>query len=152
MNHININVPDLDAAVAFYATVLGMEVTRHIELEGDWLDGFMDETSTGVTGRVAWGRLPQADVDVELVEWTNPRFPADAGRPQPRRGGLELHGLRVDDLGTARSGLERHGIAIDRGPVSTPNGIRIVFFHDPAGTRLHFTELPARHPKSPRER
>ena len=123
--HVGVAVPDLDAALAFYRDVLGLEPGE-------------PETADGAT----IVSLPFGDSDVELLT------PRDADGPIARflaRRGPGIHHIcyRVADLDAALGGCRAAGYQlIDEVPRTGAGGRRIAFVHPKAtgGILLELTE------------
>jgi catechol 2,3-dioxygenase-like lactoylglutathione lyase family enzyme len=121
-HHVAINVPDIDAAIAWYGDVLGFAVERR-----DFIRGFR--------GRNAL--LKHGDFRIEL-------FQNDKLVPRPDEGvsdpaGTEAIGFRqmafvVDDLRGFTETLKRKGVNITR---ERPDGT-VLFIRDNSGNVLEF--------------
>ena len=123
--HLGIAVADLDAAAAFYRTVLGVE-TRGPEIA----DG----------ARIV--HLHFNGADVELLEPLSPDSPI--GRFIAKRGpGLHHVCYRVADLDAALASCRAQGFQlIDETPRTGAGGLRIAFIHPKStgGTLIELTE------------
>jgi methylmalonyl-CoA/ethylmalonyl-CoA epimerase len=123
--HVGVAVPDLEAALAFYRDVLGLEPGE-------------PETADGAT----IVSVPFGDSDVELLT------PRDADGPIARflaRRGPGIHHIcyRVPDLDAALAGCRAAGYQlIDEVPRTGAGGRRIAFVHPKAtgGILLELTE------------
>ena len=123
--HIGIAVPDLDAALAFYRDVLGLEPHPPEQADG----------ATIVS-------LPFGESEVELLQ------PLDADTPVGRfiaRRGPGIHHIcyRVPDLDRALEACRRAGYhLVDQVPRPGAGGRRIAFLHpkSTAGILLELTE------------
>lgn len=149
-DHVSFTVPDLDAAIAFYAAAFGAaELFRLGPLDADEIPrdaegrDFM-ETHIGVPGaRLTLAMLRLTDnLNLQLVHYDKP---ADRGTTRPRHcdaGGHHL-GLRVDDVEKAAAWLAAHGctvqqiIAIDDGPLA---GKKNLYVRDPFGNPLEIVD------------
>lgn len=123
--HVGIAVPDLDAALAFYRDVLGLEPHP-------------PETADGATILA----LPFGDSEVELLAPRNPDGPI--ARFLARRGpGIHHICYRVPDLDATLAACRRAGYRlIDEVPRTGAGGRRIAFVHPKAtaGILLELTE------------
>jgi methylmalonyl-CoA epimerase len=123
--HIGIAVADLDAALAFYQGVLGLEPRP-------------PETADGAT----IVSLPFGTVDVELLHPLTPGSPV--GRFLERRGpGIHHICYRVADLDRALDACRRAGYRlVDERPRTGAGGRRIAFLHPKAtgGVLIELTE------------
>jgi methylmalonyl-CoA/ethylmalonyl-CoA epimerase len=123
--HVGIAVPDLDAALAFYRDVLGLEPHPA-------------ETADGATII----SLPFGDSEVELLAPDAPEGPI--AKFLARRGpGIHHICYRVPDLDAALAACRRAGYRlIDETPRTGAGGHRIAFVHPKAtaGILLELTE------------
>jgi methylmalonyl-CoA/ethylmalonyl-CoA epimerase len=123
--HVGVAVPDLDAAVAFYRDVLGLEPGPPEQADGATI--------------VA---LPFGESEVELLAPLAPDTPI--GKFLAKRGpGIHHICYRVSDLDAALSACRAAGYRlIDEVPRSGAAGRRIAFVHPKAtaGILLELTE------------
>lgn len=123
--HVGIAVPDLDAASAFYSTVLGLVAHPPEVADGATIVSF-----------------PFGDAEVELLA------PRDADGPIARflaKRGPGIHHIcyRVPDLDAALDACRKAGYQlIDEAPRTGAGGRRIAFIHpkSTAGILLELTE------------
>ena len=120
LNHVQITVPNLDAAVAYYTKVLGFQVAFKLPMPAD--------------GRPATTFVQiSRDTFLEIVQATAPNAPT----------GITHIGIQTDDLpATVAQIRAAGGTTPDAGPF---NGIgsRIASVFDPTGIRLEINEQPA---------
>jgi len=125
LDHVAIAVKDLDAAIAFYRDVVGLELQEIEEVPGQ-------QVRTAIFGR-GMGRI-------ELICPTSP----DTGvaRFLDKRGeGLHHICIEVDDIDVALDAFRRAGAPlIDQVPQPGAGGARVAFVH-PKGARGVLTEL-----------
>jgi catechol 2,3-dioxygenase-like lactoylglutathione lyase family enzyme len=61
----------------------------------------------------------------------------------PTKGRVLDHiGFDVVDLDVAAKRFEANGIKLDRGPETLPNGVKLLFIHDPWGTNIEVNQRP----------
>jgi catechol 2,3-dioxygenase-like lactoylglutathione lyase family enzyme len=61
----------------------------------------------------------------------------------PTNGRILDHiGFDVVDLDAAAKRFEANGIKLDRGPETLPNGVKLLFIHDPWGTNIEVNQRP----------
>lgn len=132
-SHICIGVSDIEASLAFYTTVLGMDVVFDVELAGAGLDSVTGGAAQ--QGRMIGGLIGAAMVEL-LSLGTVPECPSG-----PHLGYTNMS-FRVDDLDAAYDTVTRHhpGVRTDS-PVDI-GGVRMFFIHDPDGTPIELVELP----------
>jgi methylmalonyl-CoA/ethylmalonyl-CoA epimerase len=125
LDHVAIAVKDLDAAIAFYRDVLGLELREIEEVPGQ-------KVKTAIFGS-GMGRI-------ELICPTS----ADTGvaRFLDKRGeGLHHICVEVEDIEAAMAELRKKGAPlIDEVPQPGAGGARVAFVH-PKGARGVLTEL-----------
>ena len=122
IEHVSINVADMDASVAFYERTLGFE-----RLETVPEDGFA----------ITYFALPGGR-RLELFDYRgrNPRSP---------RGdtavGLRHLAFEVDGVATAEQELRARGVPVVLPTTELPElGVRVMLFQDPSGVTLEFCE------------
>ena len=117
IDHVGIAVPDLDAAVEFYTTVLGGQLTHRERNEEQGVEEAM----------IAFG--PAGSTAVQLLAPTSPDSPV--GRFLARRGpGLQQLALRVTDVTAALSASRAAGLRVlDDEPRRGTLGSAVAFIH-----------------------
>ncbi len=127
VDHIGIAVKNLDEAVNFYETAIGLKAV-----------GF--ETVAEQKVKVAF--LPCGDSELELLESTEPDGPI-ARFIEKNGPGIQHIAIRVDDIDKALEELKEKGIRlIDQTPRYGAGGARIAFVHPKAtgGVLLELTQ------------
>lgn len=128
IDHLGIAVQDLESALQFYETVLGLEAT-----------GIEVVEEQGV--KVAF--LPCGASKLELLEPTRPNS-AVAKFIAKRGEGIQHLALRVADLEKALAVMQEKGICLlDQEPRDGAGGTRIAFLH-PRSTQGVLLELTER--------
>ncbi len=126
LDHFAFEVSDLDAAIAFYTRVLGLEVlfeTRDEEHQE----------------RFAFLRLEGGNL--ELLQPLGPE-----NRPSPpaagtRRPSLCPHAaIRTPDLQAVIGRLRDAGVPLVKGPLEIPGQVRWIYISDPDGNVLEFVQ------------
>lgn len=135
VNHVGLTVSDLDASVAFYRDVVGMDV----ELSGFRSGGEWFDTLTGNAGAVIdVAMLRAGSVVLQLVQYHEGGDPV-AVTGHERVGNVHLS-VNVDDVETKHASLAAH----DPTPVvDLPfPGARSFYVRDPDGIPVEFIHLP----------
>jgi len=148
--HTAVCVPDVEAAVAWYESVLGLTVLSPPYLvEGDAIERDMGElVPSPVAVKAAILGFPDGgDRVLEVIEY--PRAP---GRPRPPDASVVDHGfthvgLVCDDIVATRAELEDRGVRFLTSGVAEIVGLRTTWFADPHG--LVFILLEKRDPEKP---
>ena len=144
IEHVGLTVPNLEAAVDFFCTVLGCE---HVFDGGPFSDPALMQHSLGVhpesSMRYCFVRCGQGP-NLELFEYTSP----DQAERPPRNSDIGGHHLAfyVDDFDQALAHLERHDVTIlgepeliAEGPAA---GSTWVYFLAPWGLQLELLSYP----------
>ena len=134
--HTAVCVPDVDAAVAWYETVLGMTVLSPPYLmTGDAIDADMGElVPRPVALKAAIVGFEASDRVIELIEYPNQPLPAARpGDLSLTRVGPTHLGLLCEDIEATRVHLEEHGVELLTGGIASVAGVRTTWFRDPWG-------------------
>ena len=134
--HVAVCVPDVDAAVAWYESVLGMTVLSPPYLmTGDAIDADMGElVPRPVALKAAIVGFEQSDRVIEVIEYPNQPPPATApGDLDLTRVGPTHLGLLCDDIEATRAHFEDHGVELLTAGVASVAGVRTTWFRDPWG-------------------
>jgi catechol 2,3-dioxygenase-like lactoylglutathione lyase family enzyme len=133
--HSAICVPDVDAAVAWYESVLGLTVLSPPYLmEGPEIERDMGELIPNPRLKAAILGVPgDGDRVLELIE-----YPGSPGRPRAADAsvvdlGLTHVGLVCDDIDETRAALEAHDVTFLTTAIAKIAGLRTTWFADPFG-------------------
>ena len=133
--HTAVCVPDVEAAVAWYGSVLGLEVLSPPYLvEGPEIERDMGELVPGVRLKGAIvGFRDSGDRVLEVLE-----YPGLAGRERGPDASLTDHGLThvgllCDDIAATRDALEAKGVTFLTSGIAGIVGLRTTWFRDPWG-------------------
>ncbi|MGB8391684.1 VOC family protein [Mycobacterium sp.] len=133
-SHICVGVSDIEASMAFYTAVLGMDVVFDVELEGAALGS--------VTGGAAHkGRMVGGLIGGAMVELLSLGAVPDI--PSGPHLGYTNMSFRVDDLDAAYDSVRHHHPDVRAEPAVDIGGVRMFFIYDPDGTPIEVLELPA---------
>jgi len=132
-SHVCIGVSDIEASVAFYTAVLGMDVVFDVQLEGAGLDAVTGGAAQ--QGRMVGGLIGAAMV--ELLSWgAVPDCPSG-----PHLGYTNIS-FRVEDLDGTYDTVRRHHPDVRADAPVDIGGVRMFFVYDPDGTPIELLELP----------
>ncbi|HEY2428021.1 MAG TPA: VOC family protein [Acidimicrobiales bacterium] len=132
--HTGVCVPDVEEAVAWYESVLGLRVLSPPYLmSGPEIERDMGELVPGVAIKAAILGFAHGDHVLEVIE-----YPGSPGR---RRGdhrsitdaGFSHVGLVCDDIAATRADLEARGVGFLTTGVAGIAGLRTTWFQDPYG-------------------
>jgi catechol 2,3-dioxygenase-like lactoylglutathione lyase family enzyme len=114
LHHVALAVPQLEPALAFYQSILGLEL----------LDRPKSLTSKGV-----W--LGLGDLQLHLIEHPRAPFPDEAAH------GRQSHlALRISDYAQALEHVRGAGVEVTEGV----SGLKQFFFYDPAGNTVEMIQ------------
>jgi catechol 2,3-dioxygenase-like lactoylglutathione lyase family enzyme len=133
--HTAVCVPDLDAAVAWYESVLGLRVLSPPYLiEGEAIERDMGElVPSPVALKAAIVGLDAGDHVLEVIEYPHARADVVDGPADVTRPGLTHVGLLCDDVDEVRARLEAAGVTfLVRGIADVAN-VRTTWIRDPWG-------------------
>lgn len=117
--HTRMRVNDLDEAIRFYTTVLGLEVLER-------------ETSPRGS-QLAFLKAPNSDEQIELTS-----FPPNG--PVYVQEDLVHLAFQVENLDVTLASLEARGIKVTDGPTHTSSGGRFLFIDAPDGYEVELIE------------
>ncbi len=116
LEYVTIHTADLPASIAFYEGVLGFRLVRRFSPRPGMELAFLGDGAGG---------------QVEFV----------AGGEGPAFGGQGISlGFEVADIEATAAMLRAKGAAIIMGPVTMPNGLRMLRARDPNGLELGFIQ------------
>jgi catechol 2,3-dioxygenase-like lactoylglutathione lyase family enzyme len=143
IEHIGLTVPDVDAASAFFADVLGGETLYDIGPFGDaddWMANHLAPVRGAHIYRMRVVRIANGPV-LELMQFSGPSMPTAL----PTQGGWHM-AFYVDDMENALSALKAHEVAIQSGPVTMTEGpsagLQWLYFQAPWGQQLELVSYP----------
>jgi catechol 2,3-dioxygenase-like lactoylglutathione lyase family enzyme len=146
IDHVNLVVNDLEKMTAFYRDVLGLAVTKHVTISGEWIGktvGLGD-----VEGDVVYLDFP-AGPRIELIRYNRPTIERPAGVDRPNAPGIRHLAFRIDDIDAAARRLQLAGVKLFSDVQTVPDsqvtyagGVRkrLVYFQDPEGNLLELCE------------
>lgn len=132
--HVAVCVDDVDAAVGWYESVLGLRVlSPPYRMEGEAIERDMGElVPSPVAVKAAIVGTDTSDRVIELIE-----YPSAPGRAAPPWSvtdpGITHIGLVVDDVEEARRELEAKGAHFLTSSIADVAGVRTTWFEDPWG-------------------
>jgi len=146
IDHLNIVVADLARSVKFYTELLGFQLVREAQLEGEWIDRIVG--LKGVRGRVAYVVAPAGEPRLELLCYDSPAGEDLAANRLANTIGLRHFAMRVDDIAAMTTKLRAAGVKVFSDPVKVPQGVvqhdhgekTLVYFLDPDGVILELAE------------
>jgi catechol 2,3-dioxygenase-like lactoylglutathione lyase family enzyme len=146
IDHINIVVTDLDRMIEFYTRLLGLTLTRHVTISGDWVAATVGLAS--VHADVVYLDLPEGP-RVELIRYNVPTMDRPENIDKPNAPGLRHFAFAVTDIEAIVGRLGERGVkffgdiqTVPETQVTYAGGVRkrIVYFQDPEGNLLELCE------------
>ncbi|QVQ55115.1 VOC family protein [Spiractinospora alimapuensis] len=138
MDHVNVVVDDLPAAVAFFVE-LGMEVEGDAPIEGAWVDRV--NGIDGLRVHITMMRTPDGHSRLELTKFHAP----DAITPEPENSLPNVLGLRsvmfeVTDIDDVIARLRGHGAELIGEVARYENSYLLCYLRGPAGVIIALAE------------
>jgi catechol 2,3-dioxygenase-like lactoylglutathione lyase family enzyme len=133
--HVAVCVPDVDAAVAWYESALGLRLLAGPQrLDGDAITADMGELIPApVAVKAAILGLDDGDNVIELIEYPEvPEGPAESPRSFTDPG-ISHIGLVCDDIDATRRDLEAKGVVFLTTGAADVARLRTAWFRDPWG-------------------
>ncbi|MBN9605152.1 MAG: VOC family protein [Actinomycetales bacterium] len=145
VDHIGINVPDLDAAEEFLVDVLGAVHVYTLgakRADDDWMTVQLGVHPRTVITEIRFYRLGNGS-NLEVFHYDA----ADDQAPPPRNSDLGGHhlALYVDDLDAAERYLREKGVEVMGSPVASAGasaGQRWLYFRAPWGLQFELVSFP----------
>lgn len=141
--HFSFTVKDLKRSVAFYQGILGLEIVRLVEREGEDISRVVAFPKAHL--KEAFLKLPgSSGVLLELIEYVSPTGQAiDMRTCNPGAGHICF---TVDDMAATYTTLRARGVQFKSEPVSLLAGMNkggfAVYFVDPDGITLELYQAP----------
>jgi catechol 2,3-dioxygenase-like lactoylglutathione lyase family enzyme len=140
IDHVCVTCADLDASLAFYCGLLGLELRARGEAQGS-----SEFEITGIANAsVRWAdlHLPHAQV-LELIAYLDPA--GEPVRPAPNDPGATHISLRVADADAAHARLTAAGVPVRGRPVTIDapgawHGARAFYASDPDGVTVELIQ------------
>ena len=145
-DHIGFTVPDLQAAVDFFVSVIGCEAFHELgpfQSDADWMQTHLNVHPRAVMKRLRFLRCRNG-ANFEIFEYDSP----DQNRQQPRNSDVGGHHLAfyVDDIDAAIAYLKSKNVRILGEPTvrtEGPNaGQTWIYFLTPWGMQLELVSFP----------
>jgi catechol 2,3-dioxygenase-like lactoylglutathione lyase family enzyme len=137
MDHIGINVDDLDAATAFFAE-LGLELQSEWSAEGSLLDRIVG--LEGVRTSVVMMQTPDGRGRLELVKFHSPSHAGDGGHAPANAPGIRHITFAVEDIDAVVARLRAHGAELVGELERYGDSYRLCYLRGPEGIILELAE------------
>ena len=137
VDHVGINVEDLDAAKAFF-TDLGLVVVGEMAMQGDLLDGVTGLKDARTEFFMV--QVPGADFSLEVIKYHHPVDPEGIRPAGPHALGLRHIAFQVDDLDGIVEFLQQKGHDLVGSVQNYENIWKTCYVHGPEGIIVELAE------------
>lgn len=141
IDHVGLNVPDIDAAIAFFTDLMGARVladTRPQAIPVSWKSQFNWHDSSNLQRFVMLEMAGGAKI--ELFQYRGPDV--DPTHPHGDDAGASHIALQTQDIDASLALLEARKVKILSQPITNPDGIRWFYFMTPWGSQIELVALP----------
>lgn len=142
IDHIGINVPDIDVATAFFNGLLGAKVitdTRPGAIPAEWKANFRWRESSELQ-RFVMLQL-NGGSKLELFQYAGPQI--DHQQPHEDDAGSTHIALRTNDIDHSLAVVKARGLKVLNEPITNPDGVRWFYVLTPWGSQLELVSLPS---------
>ena len=137
IRHTGIVVIDLEASIQFYRDVLGFQIAKQMEEEGDYIDNVLSLKNVKVT---TVKMICLSGQMIELLKYHS--HPSEPWTREIHEIGITHIAFTVDDLNMAYERLKEKGIQLNSPPQLSPDGYaKITFCRAPEGTLIELVEV-----------
>jgi catechol 2,3-dioxygenase-like lactoylglutathione lyase family enzyme len=141
IDHVGINVPDIDAAVSFFNELVGAKIisdSRPGTIPPEWKAHFNWRQSSDLQ-RFVMLQL-EGGSKIELFQYTGKQI--NQQQPQEDDIGATHMALRTSDIDHSLAVVKSKGLKVLNEPITNPDGIRWFYALTPWGSQLEFVSLP----------
>lgn len=141
IDHVGINVPDIDAATRFFAELMGARVISDIspgKISDQWKSQFRWHGSSELQRFV----MLQMDGGAKLELFQYRGAGINQAQPHGDDAGASHVALRTADIDGSLATLKRLNVTILNEPITNPDGVRWFYFQAPWGTQIELVSLP----------
>lgn len=137
IRHTGIVVDDLEASLHFYRDLLGLQIVKHIEEKGDYIDNILSLQNVNIT--TVKMTSPSGQI-IELLKYHS------YSEQQVLRKicdiGISHVAFSVDNLDAEYKRLKDKGIQFNSPPQFSPDGYaKVTFCRAPEGTFIELVEV-----------
>ena len=136
LRHFGITVANLDESIEFYRALLGFEVVRIMDEEGEHIDSF-----SGLRGvKVRTVKMQDGSGNmIELLKYHS--HPHEANNDEITRIGCSHFALTVKNLNDLLKKIDEKGYTINSEPQYSPDGkVKLTFCKGPDGVLIELVE------------
>jgi len=137
IRHTGIVVVDLEASLHFYRDLLGFQLAKQMEEEGDYIDNISSLQNVKVT---TVKMTSQSGQMIELLKYSS--HPTEQKTREICEIGISHIAFTVDDLDIEHERLKDEGIEFNSPPQLSPDGYaKVTFCRAPEGTLIELVEV-----------
>ena len=143
IDHIGINVPDIDTAISFFSETMNAKVISDItpgNLPDQWKSQFnwhiSSELQRFVMLQIAGG------AKIELFQYKGTEINHD--QPHGDDAGASHIALKTNDINRTLAALKAKNVTILNEPIKNPDGESWFFFQTPWGSQIEIVSLPSK--------
>jgi catechol 2,3-dioxygenase-like lactoylglutathione lyase family enzyme len=141
IDHVGINVPDIDAATSFFSALMGARVVSDIspgKIPDQWKSQFRWHGSSELRRFV----MLQMDGGAKLELFQYQGAEVNQTQPHGDDAGASHVALRTADIDRSLATLKRLNVTILNEPITNSDGVRWFYFQAPWGTQIELVSLP----------
>lgn len=141
IDHIGMNVPDIDSAVAFFSDLIGATVISDIRpgnIPAEWKTRFRWHQSSELE-RFVMLQL-NGGAKVELFQYRG----QEINHEQPHEDdiGASHFALKTGDIAQSLKVIKARGLTVLNDPITNPDGVQWFYFLTPWGAQIELVALP----------
>ncbi|SDB50272.1 VOC family protein [Pseudomonas sp. NFACC13-1] len=141
IDHVGINVPDIDTATRFFSALMGARVISDISpgtIPDQWKSQFRWHGSSELQRFV----MLQMDGGAKLELFQYQGSEINQVQPHGDDAGASHVALRTADIDGSLATLKRLNVTILNEPITNTDGVRWFYFQAPWGTQIELVSLP----------
>ncbi|WP_017905956.1 VOC family protein [Pseudomonas asplenii] len=140
IDHVGMNVPDIDSAVKLFTDLVGAKVISDIRpgtIPAEWKKQFRWNQSSELE-RFVMLQL-EGGAKVELFQYKGPKI----NRVQPHEDdiGATHFALRTNDMARSLAAIKARGLKVLNEPITNPDGVQWFYFLTPWGSQIEWVSL-----------
>ncbi|SEI19532.1 VOC family protein [Pseudomonas asplenii] len=143
IDHVGINVPDIDSAVKLFTDLIGAKVISDIRpgaIPAEWKTQFRWHPSSELE-RFVMLQL-EGGAKVELFQYKGPKI----SHVQPHEDdiGASHFALRTTDMTRSLAMIKAKGLKVLNEPITNPDGVQWFYFLTPWGSQIELVSQAAK--------
>ncbi|QXI31227.1 VOC family protein [Pseudomonas vanderleydeniana] len=142
IDHVGMNVPDIDSAVKLFTDLVGAKVISDIRpgaIPAEWKQQFRWNPSSKLE-RFVMLQL-EGGAKVELFQYKGPKI--NHVQPHEDDIGATHFALRTQDMARSLAVIKARGLKVLNEPITNPDGVQWFYFLTPWGSQIELVSLAA---------